>query len=377
MSGELLPSVLKVVSNRIRRNTVQLLNEERRTYLELLVSCGLDADRHCGWFNYHLGVLLDEGVIAKNEDQYLLTDYGRAIARLLKTMEGESHRLFTDVTPMKKELLIDSHNCLDSNPDSPSFQTADVLVKRLDKYGFDMSTIMPNPSDTFSKIEEPNNLILEAMKNHPKRFFGFCFANPLFTHRALEEIERCLNLGFKGIGEITLDLYQASTDLTTIVKATVSLIRNIRNSDIPILFHVGAYHYSEPKTIEGIISELPEKTIIMGHMGSMKHLLDEVISVAKRHENVYLDTAFAFLDREMIDPEKDDPATWSPSPDSYLLIRKAISELGPERIIFGSVSFNDEQMQRELKKIEALNLTVKERKLIMGGNLARILKLKH
>ena len=59
------------------------------------------------------------------------------------------------------------------------------------------------------------------------------------------------------------------------------------------------------------------------------------------------------------------------------MIRKAISELGPERIIFGSVSFNDEQMQRELRKIEALNLTVKERKLIMGGNLARMLKLKH
>lgn len=220
-------------------------------------------------------------------------------------------------------------------------------------------------------------MIFEAMRNYPKRLIGFCCVNPLFKHRAVQEIGRCLNLGFKGIGEITLDLYQASTDLTTIVKAAVNLIRKIRNSDIPILFHVGAYHYSEPRTIERIISEFPEKTIIMGHMGSMKHLLDEVISVAKRHENVYLDTAFAFLDREKIDPEKDDPATWSPSPDSYLLIRKAISELGPERIIFGSVSFNDEQMQRELRKIEALNLTVKERKLIMGENLARILKLKH
>lgn len=146
---------------------------------------------------------------------------------------------------------------------------------------------------------------------------------------------------------------------------------------MPILFHVGDYHYSTPKVIEKIISEFPEKTMIMGHMGSMKHLLDDVISIAKRHENVYLDTAFAFLDRETIDPDKDDPAIWSPSPDSHLLIRKAISEPGPERIIFRSVSFNDKQMERELKKIEAVNLTVKEKKLIMGENLARILKLKH
>jgi len=42
MSGEVLSSVLKVISNRIRRDTIQLLNDKMRTYLELLVSCGLD-----------------------------------------------------------------------------------------------------------------------------------------------------------------------------------------------------------------------------------------------------------------------------------------------------------------------------------------------
>jgi len=375
MSGEVLPSILKVISNRIRRNTILLLNGEKRTYVELLVSCGLDIDRHCGWFDYHLGVLLDEGVVTKKEDRYSLTDYGKGIARLLDTIEEESHRLFQkEVTSMKKE-LIDFHNCLDSNQDRPTFQTADILVKRLDKYGFDMSTIMPNPLETLTKIEEPNNLILEAMKNYPKRFIGFCCVNPLFKDKAAKEITRCLNLGFKGIGEITLDMYQASADFTTIHKALITLIGNIKNSDVPIQFHVGDTSYSRPKEIEKIISELPEKTIIMGHMGGWKHLLDDVISVAERHENVYLDTAWAFLDRKTIDPDKDDPATFTPSPDSHLLVQKAISELGPERIIFGSDSFNDEEMQRELNKIEALNLTAKERKLIMGENLARILKL--
>lgn len=348
MFGEDLPSMLKVISNRIRKETIQLLFKEDRTYLELLVSCGLDVDRHCGWFNYHLGVLLDEGIITKNGDQYMLTEYGKGVARLLTTIEEESHKIIQKEGPsVEKELVIDFHNCLDSNPDRISFQTADILVKRLDKFGFDMSMIMPNPLETLTKIQEPNNLIFEATKDYPNRFIGFCGVNPLFKHKAVKEIERCINLGFKGIGEITLDMYQASTDLTTIVEATTSLLKNIGNIDVPILFHVGASHYSEPKVIEKFISEFPEKIIIMGHMGGMKHLLDEVISIAKRYENVYADTAFAFLDQEMIDLEKDDPATWSPSPDSPRLIRKAISELGPERIIFGSVSFNDEAMERE------------------------------
>ncbi len=376
MSDGVLPSMLKVISNRIRRNTIQLLDEKRRTYLELLISSGLDVDRHCGWFNYHLRVLLDEGVITKNEDQYLLTDYGKGIARLLDTMEGESQKLFQkEATSMKKELRIDFHNCIDLDPKRPSFQTADVLVKRLDKYGFGMSMIMPNPLDTLTKIEEPNNIILEAIKDYPKHFVGFCCVNPFFKRKAVKEIERCINLGFKGIGEIVPDMFQGSADFATLYKALSTLMRSIRHFDVPILFHVGDTDYARPREIEQIISEFPERTIIMGHMGSMKHMLDDVISVAKRHENVYLDTAFAFLDRETIDPDKDDPTTWSPSPDSHLLIRKAISEIGPERIIFGSVSFNDEEMERELKKIEAINLTAKEKRLIMGDNLARILKL--
>ena len=53
-----------------------------------------------------------------------------------------------------------------------------------------MSMIMPNQLDTFSEIEEPNNLIFEAMKNYPKRFVGFCCVNPFFKQKAVKEIER-------------------------------------------------------------------------------------------------------------------------------------------------------------------------------------------
>ncbi|MFB0523105.1 MAG: hypothetical protein ACETV1_05010 [Candidatus Bathyarchaeia archaeon] len=55
--------------------------------------------------------------------------------------------------------------------------TADVPAKRLDKFGFDMSMIMPDFLDTLDKIEEPNDLILEAVKAYPNRFIGFCCVN--------------------------------------------------------------------------------------------------------------------------------------------------------------------------------------------------------
>lgn len=104
VSSEMLPSVYKVVSNRIRRKMIQLLRLEKMTYLELLISTGLDWNRHHGWFDYHLKVLLDERIITREEDQYLLTDSGKGIARLLDTIEGESQKLFRkEVKPMKME----------------------------------------------------------------------------------------------------------------------------------------------------------------------------------------------------------------------------------------------------------------------------------
>lgn len=76
------------------------------SYLELMISCGLSPDRHCGWFDYHLKVLLDEGIIKKEDDQYLLTDFGRNVARLMNTIEGESQRLFQkEVNTLEKEVV--------------------------------------------------------------------------------------------------------------------------------------------------------------------------------------------------------------------------------------------------------------------------------
>ena len=80
MSGSVLPSALKVISNSIRRVIIQLLSEEKMTYIELLSSIGLDFDRHRGWFNYHLDVLLDEGIVSKDQDHYVLTEFGKKLA---------------------------------------------------------------------------------------------------------------------------------------------------------------------------------------------------------------------------------------------------------------------------------------------------------
>jgi hypothetical protein len=44
-----------------------------------------------------------------------------------------------------------------------------------------------------------NDEVLRAMKNHPDRYMGWCFINPVFGKESLEEINRCVGEGMVGL----------------------------------------------------------------------------------------------------------------------------------------------------------------------------------
>ena len=47
-----------------------------------------------------------------------------------------------------------------------------------------------------------NDYMAQAIKNHPQRLKAFASINPMFGKEAISEIERCVSLGFCGIGEL-------------------------------------------------------------------------------------------------------------------------------------------------------------------------------
>jgi predicted TIM-barrel fold metal-dependent hydrolase len=54
------------------------------------------------------------------------------------------------------------------------------------------------------------------------------------------------------------------------------------------------------------------------------------------------------------------------------LIEKFIETIGPERVLFGSdIPFGT--MKGELEKILSLKISIKEKELLLGGNLERLI----
>jgi hypothetical protein len=109
--------------------------------------------------------------------------------------------------------------------------------------------------------------------------------------------------------------------------------------------------------VRRIAEAFPKLDFIACHLGGYLMLDDAEIDVIAR-ANVYLDTSWP-------------PGIASVDPDR---VRSVIQRHGPERVVFASDwPMADPQSERET--IEAIGLDADALKLVLGGNLSRILHL--
>ena len=125
-----------------------------------------------------------------------------------------------------------------------------------------------------------------------------------------------------------------------------------RTHGLPVMLHTGDFSYTAPALMERMASQYPDVTFILGHMGSLAFVLD-AIEVAKRHDNVYLETS---------------------GMPSATMVRRAVAECGAQRLLFGSdYPFWNPQVERA--RIESAGLDPGVERMVMGGNAAQLLRL--
>ncbi len=133
-----------------------------------------------------------------------------------------------------------------------------------------------------------------------------------------------------------------------------------RHYGLIISIHSGPNN-CHPNRIGTVASWVPETPVIMDHMGFPDDL-DAGIAVAKANKNVSLGTTILRFHRR-----------WGTDPDTVVPteVKKAVDELGPEQIVFGSnlPEYRPIQVINALKRLE---LGDDAEALIFGENLARI-----
>jgi predicted TIM-barrel fold metal-dependent hydrolase len=216
-----------------------------------------------------------------------------------------------------------------------TFADPEEILRRAAEAGIAKTVIFPISSDNF---EHSNREIASICARYPNRFIGWA------KHDPVKEKGRIRPMLLREVREMGLRGLKLHVHPTPEVLDTVAELR------IPILYHPGRV-----AQLDEVARDYPAIDFILAHLGSdlsqnwREHAAG--IETARRRPNVYLDTGAVVLTR---------------------YIERAVQEVGAEKIVFGSDE-PEVDCRLELYKIKVLGLPREQERMILGGNIARLL----
>ena len=243
-------------------------------------------------------------------------------------------------------MIIDSHVHVDEVQPLGWVDPPETILQLMDEAGIAKAVVM-----TYTDVPGLNERALEytaeVVARFPDRLDGYARMHPWYGQRAIELFERAIKeYGLRG-----LKLHPVSTIAHPADEATLKLIRKASELGVPTLYHCGDEPLTTPYELEYSVIACPDADIIFGHMGGYFHV-SQAIQVASRHPNVYLDTSAMPY-----------PA-W---------IRRAIDQIGPERVLFASDGPGCDP-RLEVYKVRRAGLTAAEETLVFETNIRRLLR---
>ncbi len=213
----------------------------------------------------------------------------------------------------------------------------DEYLKRANSVGITRTVLFAAFNDDCTRGTRE---VARIVASHPDRFLGFAFLNPTRQRGSISEHVRwAKRRGFVGV-----KVHRHEAPITREVCDAA------RALGMPVLYDVAG----EVWTCELLASEYPDVDFIIPHLGSFADdwraqlaMIDHLC----RHENIYADTSGV---------------------RRFDLLQQAVRRAGPHKLLFGS----DGPWLHpavELAKVWALELPNDQQRLVLAGNLLRIL----
>jgi uncharacterized protein len=203
-----------------------------------------------------------------------------------------------------------------------------------------------------------NDEVAAWVQEHPDRFAGLAAVDLNRPMEAVRELRRCITeLGFNGLRVVPWLWDAPPTDrryyplLAACVELGVPFFTQVG--------HTGPLRASETGRpipyIDQVALDFPELVIIGGHIGYP--WTEEMVAVARKHENVYIDTS-AYTARR-----------YPPELLSYMKSRS-----GRRKVLFGT-NYPMISPQQALEGLDELELDDEARKLFLRENAERLLDI--
>ena len=203
-----------------------------------------------------------------------------------------------------------------------------------------------------------NDEVAGWVEEHPGRFAGLAATDLARPMDGVRELRRCVEqLGFKGLRVIPWLWEAPPTDrrFYPLLAACVEL-------GVPFCTQVGHTGPLRPSEtgrpipyIDQVALDFPELVIVCGHIGYP--WTEEMVAVARKHENVYIDTS-AYTTKRL--------------PPELTAFMKSRS--GRRKVMFGT-NFPMITPEKALEGLDELGLDEETRELYLEGNARRVFGL--
>lgn len=239
--------------------------------------------------------------------------------------------------------------------------TTEELVESMDASGVDVAVVVNFGWSEHDVCVKTNDYILESVQRYPERLVPFCSINPLDGRDALAEIERCVGLGAKGIGELHPDPqgYQI-TDREVLGPIMETAQRHnlivMTHSSEPVGHTYPGKGTVIPEKLYAFIEDFPEVTIVCAHWGGGLPFYGLMPEVANSLARVYFDMAAS-------------PFLYTPQ-----VFSAVVESVGVGKILFGT-DYPLISHKRMLDQVEGLDWPNELKDRALGGNAKELLGL--
>lgn len=179
----------------------------------------------------------------------------------------------------------------------PKEGTIEDYIRDFESAGISKVLFTGRDIETTAQWKVTNDYVADVCKQYPNKVYGFAGIDPLKGGNAVKEIFRSVrNLGLKGVSidPFAAGLYPNDAKMYPIYEICVEL-------DVPIILTLGPLpmpgfyrSYGSPVPVDVVATDFPDLKIVCSH--SIWPFVYEMMSIAFRHENVYVETSvYQFL----------------------------------------------------------------------------------
>ena len=241
-----------------------------------------------------------------------------------------------------------------------SMVTAEEFIDAMDESGVDFSVVLGFGWCDREVAREANDCLLDAAARYPERIAAFCSVHPGWGDDALREVERCVEAGAVGIGELHpalqgIDL-AADDSIDPLVRFAVErgLLINVHGSE-PVGHLYPGKGPTTPEWLLAIAERFPDARWVFPHWGGGLPFYALMPEVRAALANTWFDSAA------------------SPFLYDGRVFDVAVRAVGAEHVLFGS----DYPLLPASRVIEQARSTLDAptAQAVLGGNAARLLGL--